>query len=366
MSLTGPALVVLLLAAAVALPLVLVLVWRRRSGVLTGALRWLVILLCQVLAVAGAVAAANDSFGFYNSWDDLLGRTAKGGQAPTANQLVPADGSQGRIVSLPVALGSGQGGHGEHGSHAGERFRVLVWLPPQYDQPQFRSQRLPVTMMLPGQPGTPAGVFREFNFGGAATAAIAAGQVKPFVAVIPPIMIDPPRDTECTDVQGGPQAESWLDRDVRDAVVRHFRVSTSAHQWAVMGWSTGGFCAAKLVLRDADHFGAAVGLGGYYDSETDPTTGKLFGDSLWRREENSPLWLIRHATGTTRLLIVSSQQDRDSWAGVHYADSGAMVAATRGMPGVATIVLPEGGHNYHVYRATLPQVFSWLGANAGL
>ena len=36
MSLTGPALVVLLLAAAVAMPVVLVLTWRRRQGVVAG------------------------------------------------------------------------------------------------------------------------------------------------------------------------------------------------------------------------------------------------------------------------------------------------------------------------------------------
>jgi S-formylglutathione hydrolase FrmB len=143
-------------------------------------------------------------------------------------------------------------------------------------------------------------------------------------------------------------------------------VSPLARKWSVLGWSTGGFCAAKLLLHHRNHFGAAVGLGAYYDGETDRTTGNLFGDSLRRRLENSPLWLVRRATGTTHLLIVTSRQDRDSWAGVHYADSQAMIAATSGLPGVSTIVLPEGGHNYRVYRATMPQVFSWLGTNGGL
>lgn len=360
MSLTGPALVVLLLAAAVALPVVLVLLWRRRSGVLAGSVRWVAIVLCQLLAVAGTVAAANDSFGFYNSWGDLLGRSSRVQQAPAQNRLVPADGSEGRVAVIAVALS------GAHGARTAQRFPVLVWLPPQYSQPQFRGHRFPVTMMLPGQPGTPAGVFRQFDFGAAATAAITARQTAPFVAVIPPIMIDPPRDTECTDVPGGPQAESWLNTDVRDAVVRHFRVTTAANRWSAMGWSTGGFCAAKLALRDRNHFGAAVGLGAYYDGETDPTTGNLFGDSLRRRQENSPLWLVRRAVTATHLLIVSSRQDRESWAGTHYADSAAMISATTGLPGVSTIVLPDGGHNYRVYRATLPQVFGWLGANAGL
>jgi enterochelin esterase-like enzyme len=361
--LTGPALVAVLAILAVGLPVLLVLTWRRRPhGVAGAALRLVAVLLSQVLAIAAAGAIANNTFGFYNSWDDLLGTQNQAPQAPAANGLVPADGSLGSVVALSVAL-PGVGYAAPVGKHAS----VLVWLPKEYDQPQFHDAKFPVVMMLPGQPGTPQGVFSQFDFGRQATAAIDQQRVKPFIAVIPPIMIDPPRDTECTDVPDGPQAETWLARDVRNAVLKHFRVSAAAGSWSAMGWSTGGFCAAKLMLRHRDLFNAAVGVGAYYDAETDHTTGDLFKGNADLRNQNSPIWMVGHARDQrTNLLIIASRFDHSSWDGLSYADSKRMVEETQGVPGVSTIVLRQGGHNFHVYRPTIPEAFAWLGENAGL
>lgn len=61
-----------------------------------------------------------------------------------------------------------------------------------------------------------------------------------------------------------------------------------------------------------------------------------------------------------------SKQDRDSYGGAFYADSKTMIAATAGIPGVSTILMPSGGHNYRVYAPTLPQALAWLGGAVGL
>lgn len=360
LNLTSPVLLSGVVVLTVVLPLGLVIAWRRfPRGLVGGALRFLVVVLCQALAVTGVGLAANSSFGFYNSWSDLLGGSGATSQGVSVNGLVPSDGSQGKIVTMTVdQTGSGT-------AKAGPPLTVLAWVPPQYDQLQFARTRFPVTMMLPGQPGTPAGVIKQFRFVQAATAAIADHSVKPFVAVFPPLMVAPPRDTECTDVPGGPQAETWLSHDVRDAAIKNLRVSTDPQQWSTMGWSTGGFCAAKLLLRHPTLFHAAVGFGAYYDSETDKTTGSLFGNSQRRRNENSPLWLVQHRRrSTTNLLIVVSKADKSSYNGKFYADSRTMIAATAGMAGVSTILLPVGGHNYRVYAPTVPQALAWLGRAA--
>lgn len=349
MSLTGRPLLVLLVALAALLPLVLILTWRRRPGGLTGQLVRLVgILLAQVLAVGAVGVWANNSFGFYDSWADLEGMPVGTLHAQT-NGLLPASGSEGRLVQLAVKGGKSKA-----------KGDVLVWLPPQYNQAAFRDVRFPVMMMMPGQPGTPEGVFQQFDFAKQATKAIKDGQIKPFVAVFPPIMIDPPRDTECTNVPKGPQAETWLATDVRNAVLAKLRVSADGRQWAAAGWSTGGFCAAKLVLHYPTEFHAAVSIGGYFDSETDHTTGPLFGNSAQLRRENSPIWLITQpANRNANLLIIVGKQDVHSYEGVFYADSKQMIDATRGYPNVSSIVLPTGGHNYTLYRQTLPAAFAW-------
>jgi S-formylglutathione hydrolase FrmB len=362
MSLTGTPLLVLLASLTVIGPVLVILSYRRRGlRVLPSVVRFVGVLGCQAVAVALVGVLANNAFGFYSSWSDILGGQTQLQQAVVADGLVASDGSQGTVITLsasqsgPVAAG------------ASRRLPVLVWLPPQYSKPQYQQTEFPVTMMLPGQPGTPEGVFRQFDFAAEATSAIESGAVKPFVAVFPPLMVDPPRDTECTNVPNGPQAETWLFKDVRNVVLKRVRVSPKSQDWSAMGWSTGGFCAAKLLLRHRDLFNAAVGFGAYYDSETDRTTGKLFGNSQKLRNENSPLWLIQHPPGQrTNLLIVVSKQDRASYGGIFYADSKTMISQSAGTPGVSTILMPTGGHNYRVYRATMPQVLAWLSRNAGL
>ena len=358
MALTGTTLVTILVVLAVAVPVLLALaVCRISRGWLRGSVTVLGVLLSQVLAVGAAGLVANDEFGFYNSWSDLLGGGDGAPQVTVANGLVPKDGSQGSVATLAVPLPSPH-----PGSAATRSMNALVWLPREYAQPAYRSAKFPVVMMLPGQPGTPPGVFHQFDFARQATLAIEQHRVKPFVAVFPPIMIAPPRDTECTDVAHGPQAESWLVGNVRSALLRSVRATPDGRQWSVMGWSTGGFCAAKLLLRHPTEFHAAVGFGAYYDAETDRTTGNLFGGNDRLRRENSPLWLIqRPRSQPARLLIIVSRLDRAPDDGYTYADSKQMIEATQGVPGVSTLVLPQGGHNYRVYRPTVAAALSWLG-----
>jgi hypothetical protein len=58
--------------------------------------------------------------------------------------------------------------------------------------------------------------------------------------------------------------------------------------------------------------------------------------------------------------------DRESWRGAHYADAQKAVAAASGIPGVSTIVLQNGGHNFATYAPTVGPALDWLGKNAGL
>jgi len=356
-SLTGAPLTISLIAAAVILPIALALAWRRLPGQIGGAvLRIGMILGCQAVAVLAVFAAVNRVYVFYDSWNELLGHERRGGQVAVADagQLVPADGSEGQIRILTV-----------HGKVSGATEQVLIWLPPQYAEPAETKIRFPVLMALPGQPGTPAGIFKTLNLGSNATQAIKSGQAKPFVAVIPPLSIAQPRDTECTDIPRGPQADSWLATDVKEAVIKHFRV-TSAH-WSTIGWSTGAFCASKMLLRHPTSFVAAVSIGGYFGAEEDHSTGNLFNHSRVLRNQNSPLWLIRHTLSyPVHLLIITSKGDRESWNGVHYADAKKAIAAASGIPGVSTIVLPSGGHNFSTYAPTVGPALAWLGKNAGL
>jgi pimeloyl-ACP methyl ester carboxylesterase len=209
-------------------------------------------------------------------------------------------------------------------------------------------------MVLPGQPSTPQVMFRHYDFGQVATTEINSGRVKPFIAVFPPLMTNPPRDTECTNIPGGPQAFTWLSSMVPDAVRHQLRVEPGP--WSLAGWSTGAFCAAKLMLTQPQDFQATVSLGGYFTPIIDRTTGDLFHGDAAARQRNSPLWLYRqHGLQGRKLLLICGRQDLESWP-----PNRQMLAATRGDPSVSFLEFPTGGHNYRNYRRYLPDALQWL------
>lgn len=356
MSLTSPVLLWIVGALAVIVPVGLIVVWGRGPGGLGGRLLRLVgVVVCQVLAIGAVGLYANNEYGFYTSWGEVIGESDAGGGAIDLTGLVPGNGSQGTVKTITVRV------PGAKGPEAA-RLPVLVWLPKQYDELRNRLTKFPTLMVLPGQPSTPQAMFNGFGFAAQATQAIDSGKVPPFIAVFPPLMIAAPRDTECTNVPGGPQAETWLATSVRRQVIKRFRSDPSGAKWSSLGFSTGGFCSAKLLLRSRTEFSAAVSIGGYFDAETDSTTGDLFDGSRQLRNENSPIWLIKQPPQRqTNLLIVASKTDADTWKpGATYADTSQMVTQSSGIPGVATLLLPRGGHNYSTYKPTLPQSLVWL------
>jgi S-formylglutathione hydrolase FrmB len=344
-NLTGLPLLLLVGTLTIAAPLVTTLTWRRRGSgwpVVVG--RVAAVLGCQALAVATTFLAVNRDFVFYASWGDLVGHSAPATTIHTQDLVAAGDGTV-KVVQV-------------HGAASGSHGPVLVWKPPQYDQPAYAHTKFPVLMVLPGQPSTPSVMFSHFDFGAAATRAIADHLVKPFVAVFPPLMTNPPRDTECTDVAKGPKAETWLADDVRTAVLQQTRASAAPRSWAVAGYSTGAFCAAKLMLAHPTLFSQAAGFGGYYQPLTDNTTGNLFGGSKTRYDDNSPLWLYRRdgLAPDHRLLLITARQDPDS-----YPQTETMLTATAGDPGVSSLVFATGGHNYRNYADSVPDVLRWLG-----
>jgi hypothetical protein len=219
LSLTGRPFLVLVAVAALAAVLATVavatgrlpvprLLARRRGA--HGALVLVLVVVAQLLAVSSVAVAVNDSYDFYASWSDALGLTSTAGTVIKVGGLVGS--GQGRVVVRTV-----------HRNPAGRDDQVIVWLPPQYHRPAYRHHRFPVVMFLSGQPSTPHIAFRNFNFARIAAQQIKAGKMPPFIGVFPTLMVSPPRDTECTNIPGGPQAESWLSRDVPAYLTHHFR-----------------------------------------------------------------------------------------------------------------------------------------------
>jgi len=185
------------------------------------------------------------------------------------------------------------------------------------------------------------------------------------VAVFPEMNVAMPVETECTDYPGGPQAFTWLSQDVRNWATSTLRVSKDGRRWSVMGWSTGGYCAAMLHLREPARFGAAASIEGYYTPGPDPSTGNL-GQLLKRyptlAQESSPTWLIEHRPpARVHLLVMSSNTDPQS-----YPQTQQFLLREQNVPGVQRYIVANLGHSLDAYQAVLAPVLNWMAAVADL
>jgi S-formylglutathione hydrolase FrmB len=139
---------------------------------------------------------------------------------------------------------------------------------------------------------------------------------------------------------------TWLDDDVRRIVLDNFRALPERDAWATMGYSTGGYCAAKLPVQYPRLFRAGVSLAGYFTPYT-AALAKLPG-------ENLPA-VLRQRRPDVDLLLATSRQDPGTAAALD-----TMVQATVPPTRVYTYVVPHGGHNTGVWTAMLPKCFQWL------
>lgn len=329
----------------------------------------LALVVASQLAAVGAVAVGvNREYGFYPTWSSLLGR-ADANPPVAMGGLAVGSGLRGR--AHPVAHGlvepASDLGHYEHFTITGARSRirqaVTVWLPPQYLDRRDRKERFPVVMVLGGAYSGDTSVFRKLGFAALVAAQIRAGKVAPFVAVYPQLNVALPTDTECVDFPNGVQSYTWLADDVPDWAKAHLRVTPDARRWSVMGWSTGGYCAAKLHLRSPQQFAAAASVEGYYAPEPDQTTADLaqvLKADPALAQANTLSWVItHHPPAHTHLLVCTSLDDPQS-----KASSLDFLKVAKGVPGVQPYILSNLGHSMPAFKQVTPDVLGWLAAVA--
>jgi enterochelin esterase-like enzyme len=359
----------------------------------------------QLLVITALVACLNGYFSFYGSWSALFGNGAPhqsrvaGSAVPsrpivvTGTDLGPVPGSN---SVRPIAAGGTLGGrppryYARHHKgpkrwiasglrprastpHAlasvGELLQVnvigqrtgigvaadYVYLPPQYFQPAYARARFPVVLALTGYPNDPWNIVKRLALPATAARLVASKRIRPAVYVMMNVSAVPPRDTECTNVPAGPQVESFFAEDVPRAVEQTFRVQASGSGWAVLGYSTGGYCAAKLAMMYPGQFSSAVSMAGYYVAAKDPTTGNLYGGSQAYQQENDLDWRLTHLPAPPVSVLVTSSRvgERD------LADTLAFLRLIRYPMRGYSLVVAQGGHNYGTWDRELPQSLEWL------
>jgi Putative esterase len=380
-SLLGWPLIVVLSTAVVATIIAALVLWARVRGpwAVRTAQRVVLLLLCQTSSLLLVAALANDYGYFYGSWSDLFGSSSSAGPAhvtrvepqghsagqsaaPKATGAVVSTSTQGqwstpaqwptrgRVVKIAV-----------RGPRTGLDAEVLVYLPPQYFQPGYEHHQFPAAEVLSGYPGYTPGLVNRLHYPDTLLAEISKGRAHPMVLVMLRPTVAPPRDTECTDVPGGPLALTYLAQDVPTAVDGLFRVRTSG--WGAIGDSTGGYCAVKIAMTHSDVFSSAVSLSGYYHAVQDVTTGDLWGGSAVLRNLNSPEWLLAHQPAPPISVLLTMGLDEQGVYGM--PDTRRFLALVRPPMTASTIFLPGGGHNFANWATMMPPALDWLSQRLG-
>jgi enterochelin esterase-like enzyme len=362
MGLTGiPLLVLSILLTVLAMAAVVVL-WPRvgARGLKPYAGRVGLLAVAQLTLLTTIAIGTNSYFGFYGSWSDLFSITSGGTGTSTAAVVgapITIDGTDG--LAMPNGDERTEAGEVQdvtiHGLRTGLSEHALIYLPPQYFQQKYRRARFPAVIVSTGYPGDVTALVTRLRYPIRLATGIAMGQDKPMVLVMMSPEVAGSRDTECTNVPGGPQAETFWAQDVPDAVEQTFRVGPAAAGWGLIGDSTGGYCALKLAMLDSDRFGAAASLSGYFSIGEDPTTGDIYGNRAFQ-SENDLIWRLRNLPPPpVSVLLTTSRIGEDN-----YQPCLDFAADARAPMSVSLLVRSQGGHNFTTWNSEIPVALQWL------
>ncbi|WP_033221393.1 alpha/beta hydrolase [Kitasatospora phosalacinea] len=368
MQLTGTPFLLLTIVLVPVSIVVALLLWGRVRGPkpFQALSRIVMLLFCQITAVLMVFVLVNNANLIYGSWDDLFG-TGNHVRAVPNLQTGPDGGGAG-----------GPGNDAQHqkviqqfkpvndskvpgdvqttdlkGQISGVDGEVLVWLPPQYNDPAYKDRTFPVVELLPGWPGSSKTWFGTLKVSEQLKPMMQSGKVAPFILVSPrTTLLDDSTDTGCADVPGKVNADTWLARDVPRMVLDNFRADPSADRWAVAGYSAGGHCAAKLALEHPDRYRAGVSLSGYNDPAVEDKS--LTAKDPHLREISNPLNILKSAKTPPRTSLYISGNKGDG------LEAGEALKAAAKPPTAVTVQETDGAHSSDVWKPMIPGVFTWL------
>ncbi|MCQ4082014.1 alpha/beta hydrolase-fold protein [Streptomyces sp. RB6PN25] len=339
--------------------------WPRAAG--QGPAAWLgrlgMLAATQVSIMALLLVAANDTYGFYSSWNDLLG------QAEGKQTLDEPGAPAGRPAALTVTgtfrdarLKGGRERAGLveavtfHGAASGLTTDGYVYLPPQYFQKGHEYDHFPVVVALTGYPGVAKNLITELDIPRTVSDDIRTKKIQPVIYVLARPAVVPGRDTNCTDIPGGSQALTFFNQDLPMAVAGHYRTTGAPGTWGAVGDSTGGYCALKFAMTNPVRYGAAAGLSADYFARRDGQTGDLYGGNAQVRRENDLTWRLEHMPPPPVSLLVSSSRKGEE----NYGPTLTFAAKARPPTRVTTLIRDEGGHNFQTWLSEYPEVVLWM------
>jgi S-formylglutathione hydrolase FrmB len=287
--------------------------------------------------LAVGIALAFVAFGFVGAYRYVEGFWLyRGFGPPRAAAFVHEFGSQESFSLQSPALG-------------GRRQQVVVYLPPGYrTHPRLR---YPVLYLLHGVPGRPADFLLAGRMGVWADTLYAQHAIAGIILVMPSGSTSLFDDTEWANgVRPGQGWETFVARDVVQAIDARYRTIRSPQARAIAGLSEGGYGALNIALHHPGEFQVVESWSGYVLADNLPS---VFGRRPALLAYNSPIKYLPHVAATLR------RQHTYFWFYCGSSDSlrvqNAAFAAELARFGIAhRYFIGRGGHSWQIWRANAP------------
>jgi enterochelin esterase-like enzyme len=309
--------------------------------------------LAAVLVLLTCAVQTNLYYGQYPALRNALG-------LPPRNMITldraadPTSGSasSGRVAKVDIP-----------GVSSGFRPRPgWVYLPPSYRRSGH--ERLPVVILLAGQPGSP----RDWFDGGRVDEILDQFAQRHHglapVVVVPDDLGAPLANPLCLDSRLG-KVEEYLTRDVPVWIRQYLRVDPDTAHWAVAGYSHGGTCSLQLAVRHPELFSTFIDISG----QDEPTLGSrsmtvaaaFGGDAKAFRKVNPRDILRSNRFPGTFAVLVAGRDDSEYGPQQRTIRAACDVAGMR----VAWLELP-GGHSWAVWGPGFAQGLDRIAGRLGL
>lgn len=338
-------------------------------SIITHSWRKVLAIVTTVLAVCSTATQINEVYGEYptlgsvvdiTSFEPLdLSRIGKATQSAQQWREHPTQApKQGMVGSVNIPA-----------TASGFKARTaVVYVPPAGLVPH--AVRLPVLIMMAGQPGSPDRAFLAGQLPQIANQYAQQHHGLAPVIVAPDQLGSALHNTLCVNSTKYGNVETYITKDVTDWIVKYLPVSKQPQHWAIAGFSQGATCAVQFGLRYPERYGHIIAssseLGPHNGNETHMIRDFFNGDAAAYRA-HVPLDILHehmHDQVFAHSTLVMGAGTLDSKS-INNAKTITNAARLAGMRATA-IIVPDTGHDWHTVQATLRTALPTVCAQMGL
>ena len=326
--------------------------------------RWrlrIVAIVAIPLFLISAAAGVNVDFGQFPTVRSALG-------LPAYQSLESALADSGSGFTITQATDASKGVVGTvtiPATTSGFKARdALVYLPPAARVPN--PVRLPVVMMMSGQPGSPADIFTAGHLETILDSFAAAHSGQAPIVVVPDQLGAPDNNPMCVDSPLGNSA-SYLTVDVPTWIRANLPVATDPVDWTIAGFSQGGTCSIQLGAAHPELFGNILDISGELvpqNGSTEQSIAAGFGGDAAAYAAAAPAAILAaHAPYANLLAIFAVGADDSRFLPYTHelADSARAAGAT-----TQVFVSPGTAHDWHTVQYAWTQALPVIAARGGV